>query len=255
MVVFNNSNPNTNRRAGLASLVTKGSWRLSWRSSKKNVSSCNSPGDHRDEFQCRELKEVKERKHVNFADDKHLVEEIFFESGVDQIQSLWYQVSVAFASIPASSFVPSLHVNLFQADDYGRFQKDRVLTSFGYLSSRRIGADYDDDEHSVRGLELLCDSRLGKKLTIEKKELARLIREEEARQKREGTFPNLNRFSTVSARYSRSSRNRAISLAQDDARACKPKSRNHMAGALSRFRQRSHRNGGVNVMPRRRSLS
>jgi hypothetical protein len=150
---------------------------------------------------------------------------------------------------------------LFQSDDYTRFEKDRFLTSYGFISSKRIGGtNFDDHEHTVRGLEILCDSRLGRRQLGEKKDLLKALKAEEERQKKEGTYPDLQTFCTTSRRHSKPGRERAISLAQEDARACRPRSKNQVVEALyrgmsvNRFRRRNSEVGGTGVQ-RRRSIA
>lgn len=53
---------------------------------------------------------------------------------------------------------------------------------------------------------------------MEKKELAKALKAEEIRQKKESEFPNFDRFRSVSVKHSNASRDRALTVAQEDAR-------------------------------------
>jgi hypothetical protein len=143
-----------------------------------------------------------------------------------------------------------------QNDDYSRFEKDRVLTSFGYISSRRWGGGlFDETKYSTRGLENLCDSRLGRRQIGEKKDLTKAIRTEEERQKQEGSFPDLHKYRSISLKHTKTGRERALSLAQDDAKSCRPRQKNQVAEAFSRASSMSinhfrRKNSGVGDMER-----
>jgi hypothetical protein len=117
--------------------------------------------------------------------------------------------------------------------DYARFDKDRMLTSFGHIAAlqqhqhhyRRIGSPRsnhccspDEEEHSIRGIEHLCDQGLGGMHVEERKDLYRAVAAEEARQREDRTFPDLDGFSKVSLRHTGNATERALILAHRDAR-------------------------------------
>ena len=141
-------------------------------------------------------------------------------------------------------------------DDYTRFEKDRVLTSFGYISKRRAGSSFDDnDEHTSRGLEALCDPRLARRQFIEKKEILKAVKAEESRQKKDSEFPNFERFRSVSVRHSNASKDRAITLAQEDARKDRSRSTSTVIDIiLARGISFRRKNSGLGA-ERRRSFS
>jgi hypothetical protein len=87
---------------------------------------------------------------------------------------------------------------------------------------------------------------LGRRQLGEKKDLLKALKAEEERQKEEGTFPDLQRFCTTSRRHSKPGRHRAISVAQEDARACRPRSKNQVVEAL-------YQGMSVNCLQRRNS--
>ena len=125
---------------------------------------------------------------------------------------------------------------LHQHDDFTKFEKDRVLTAFEYMNSRKMGAqNFDEDVHSTRGLESLIDNKLGRRLKGEKQELCKALKEETLRQKADGTFPDLEMFRAVSSRLTRSALDRATYLAQEDAKVC----RERHANFISRQAQKS----------------
>lgn len=180
-----------------------GMWRNSWRNSNQTLES-------KDENDGRKKKREpcsRPAKSVHFPDDSNeLVSEIPQQTEPlteDDLKVRWYQM-----------------------DDYQRFEKDRLLTSFGYISSRRIGGPtIDSDLHSLRGLELLTDSRLCKREAGERKALIKALRVEEQRQRLDHTFPDMEKFSAISQKYTNGSRSRAWSVAQQDAREAQARSR------------------------------
>jgi hypothetical protein len=85
VLLVNQSAPHNPRR-----FLVKGSWSLSWRSSKKNLLANEEVEDKR--FQ---RKPERRWKHVMFNDD-HIATEIPAEDNLitrDEIESLWYRVS------------------------------------------------------------------------------------------------------------------------------------------------------------------
>ena len=80
----------------------------------------------------------------------------------------------------------------------------------------------------------MCDGRLARRQLGEKKDLTKALLSEERRQKAENVFPDLEKFRSVSLKHTKPGRDRAISLAQDDARLCRPRQRNQFVQAFSR---------------------
>ena len=96
-----------------------------------------------------------------------------------------------------------------------------------YINSRRIGTHhFDEKNHSTRGIEPFYDPKLRRRQIGERKDLAKALKAETERQKEARVFPDLDNFSAVSLRHTKSARDRAHSLAQGDARQCRPKGLN-----------------------------
>lgn len=106
----------------------------------------------------------------------------------------------------------------YQSFDFQRFEKDRILTTMGYANARRQCKAFVEDEHSLRGIEHLCDDSLYLRQSGERKDLYKAVKAEEAKQKEEGTFPNLDRFRIVTIRHTKASKQRAMAKANEDAR-------------------------------------
>ena len=127
-------------------------------------------------------------------------------------------------TIPFSHFV-HLPVPYTQVEDYIRFEKDCALTSYSYLASRRgRGCAFDTEKYSVRGLESHTDERFGKASACEKEALSEALKAEEGRQKAENIFPDMDKIRKVSLRHTKGSRNRALALAQLDAKEARENS-------------------------------
>lgn len=97
------------------------------------------------------------------------------------------------------------------------------MTSIGYNAANHSylgSSSFDENEHSIRGIEHLCDKSLGQRLAVERKDLYRALAAEEARQKEDESFPNLEQFRRVSLRHSKGGKERALAAAQEDARFC-----------------------------------
>lgn len=102
--------------------------------------------------------------------------------------------------------------------DFTRFEKDRVLTSMDYTNSRKLNKAFVEDEHSVRGIEHLCDASLQRRQIGERKDLYKALKAEEERQKEAGCFPDLDKFRAISLKHTRGSRERARAKALEDAK-------------------------------------
>eukprot|EP00934_Nitzschia_sp_Nitz4_P001799 Nitzschia sp. Nitz4//scaffold156_size52432//49959//50733//NITZ4_006834-RA/size52432-snap-gene-0.14-mRNA-1//-1//CDS//3329537436//1799//frame0 len=232
MVVYTESKPTRGPRR-IRSLVLGGNWRTSWRSSTQTLES-------REESTCTQ-NVVDEAglppipRHVHFPEDSEELESVILlpaeASSEEEFKRRW-----------------------FQSDDYVRFEKDRVLTSFGYLSSRRIGgANFDGKVHCIRGLENMTDTRRIKREAGDRKALVQAVRGEEERQRKEGIFPDMKKFKSVSQRLTKGSINRAMSVAQLDAREVRLFSKSSSTIAPSSPTGRSRKKLGGTV--RRASIS
>jgi hypothetical protein len=123
-------------------------------------------------------------------------------------------------------------------EDYVKFEKDRMLTSYSYVTSKRTGAStFDMEKYSLRGLELLTDEKFSKRLNSDKQALKKAVKEEEERQKAENCFPDLLKFRRVSLKYTKSASDRALSVAQDDARSVGREVKDDYLSPLPRLRQ------------------
>lgn len=125
-----------------------------------------------------------------------------------------------------------------QKEDYQKFEKDRVLTSYGYIASKRAGTgNFDAHKYSLRGLESFTDERLGRREVGERKALRKALKAEEERQKAEGSFPDVRKFRIVSLRHTRGSRDRALALAHEDAKYVRREIRVESLSSLPRLQR------------------
>jgi len=194
MPLLMNPNHNSNHRQGLAGIKL---FRRPFQSSKL------IPEDVRDDQSTASFSgdTFSSLKSVHFSQDQ-IVHIVSMNEDSDEIQRRWYQ-----------------------EDDYKRFEKDRMLTSFEYQAIIPK-TNFNQDEHSIRGLELVINRRLRRRHVGEKKDLASAIEAEEYSQKKDGSFPDIERFRIVSLKHTRSARDRAINIAAEDAKETrgKPKS-------------------------------
>jgi hypothetical protein len=103
------------------------------------------------------------------------------------------------------------------------------------MTRKRIGGiSFDDNMHSIRGIETLCDTKLSRIQLGEKEELTKAMTEEERRQKEEGSFPDLEGFRAISLKYSKNGIDRALALGQEDSVSYRSKPRSHMVESLTR---------------------
>jgi hypothetical protein len=110
----------------------------------------------------------------------------------------------------------------YQENDYTRFLKDRILTSFDYQASVQAKSNFNHDDRSIRGLELIIHPRWQKRINFEKKDLWKALQKEEALQKEMRKFPNFERFKVISHRHTKSAKDRAILLGAEDAKDAQP---------------------------------
>jgi hypothetical protein len=128
----------------------------------------------------------------------------------------------------------------YQSFDFQRFEKDRVLTTMSYTIARRLYKNFVEDEHSLRGIEHLCDGPLQKRQAAERRDLYKSIKAEESRQKEDGIFPDLERFRSVSLKHTKASKDRAIAKASEDAREQLREMRRSASMKNLFLRQRGH---------------
>merc|ERR1711907_898646 len=113
-------------------------------------------------------------------------------------------------------------------DDYLRFKKDTILSTLNYIATKRRNKSrfFDDDAfeakgYSVRGIENSCemDDNLAKRRETDKKCLHKALREEQARQKRTGSYLDVDKLRSVSLLYTKGERARALARGSEDARS------------------------------------
>jgi hypothetical protein len=131
-----------------------------------------------------------------------------------------------------------------------------MLTSLEFLSSRRIGGNrFNNEDYTARGLEIMTnDPSLRQRQRNDKHDLIRAIVAESARQKElkangDTSVPDLDHFAAISQKYTRSSRDRALFLGQNDERACRPKGDTMIGGVVRMATHTLRRRGnGVTVL-------
>ncbi|KAL3908682.1 MAG: hypothetical protein SGARI_002954 [Bacillariaceae sp.] len=167
-------------------LLTKAtSWmKFSWRKSKDSLMDdiSEDENDIDRSHLSQDENDSKLPKHVHFSEndggDDH-------EEGVDE------EVALVITEIPANpddAISEEDAKTIWYHDfDFKRFEKDRVLCSMDYTNSRKLNKAYVEDEHSVRGIEHLCDASLQRRQFFERKDLIKALKAEEARQKEVGT--------------------------------------------------------------------
>jgi len=127
----------------------------------------------------------------------------------------------------------------YQSGDYNRFKKDTILTSLNYINARRASKPFDERINCIWGIEEMCylTPIIPKRNIAEKKHVFKVIREEQARQKKEWQqkqqkktenendtdsqrrVPDLEKFRSVSVGYSKAGRDRAVARGIDYARS------------------------------------
>lgn len=112
-------------------------------------------------------------------------------------------------------------------DDYIRFKKDVILSSLNCVNAKRRNKSrfFDDDEFetkgwSVRGIENACemDASATKRRETDKKCLHKAIRDEQVRQKRTGSYPDVDKLRSASLLYTKGERARALARGGEYAR-------------------------------------
>jgi len=203
-------------------LVKAGSlMKLSWRKSREKLIEMNED-DVNDDNNLRQRR-LKRNLSVRFSDDLCVVFSNHDEPMSDEEKdNRWYQSS-----------------------DYSRFKKDTILNSLNYINARRASKPFDETKNCIWGIEYMCfNPAILKKYTTEKKVVYRVIREEQARQKKEcqlkpqqkqqhnqtmdngndkknssSPYPDLEKFRSVSVCYTKGGRDRALALGNEYARA------------------------------------
>jgi len=200
------------RRMGLRMLGS--TWRNSWRNSDRTLESRDGSCSRRNLFV-----DDGPRKNVHFPEE--VVRQVIEIPRIDKaetpqdVEDRWYDL-----------------------EDYVKFEKDRMLTSYGYVASKRAGTStFDVEKYSLRGLEILTDEKLSKRLNCDKQALKTAVKEEEERQKAENCFPDLLKFRRVSLKYTKSSSDRALAVAQDDAKSVGREVKDDFLSPLPRLRQ------------------
>lgn len=222
--------------------ILGGTWRNSWRNSDQTLESrdgCSKRGGE-------SVTDETPSKSVRFPEElDSLVTEI--PQGDDsitpeEIHDSWYHVSPTAHSLGLKPHCKGTHfccLLKLQKEDYEKFEKDRVLTSYGYIASKRAtAATFDLDKYSLRGLESLTDERLGKREIAERKALRMAIKTEELRQKQEKIFPDLSKFRSVCLKHTRGSRDRALAVAHEDAKFARKDKQEDYLSPLPRLRRK-----------------
>jgi hypothetical protein len=196
-----------------------GSWmKHSWRKSKESLmdgidedddDDCQVENHGQDGTEEEEAPKVSKHVHFSLNDDS----DTDFDSGQVVLESMNEDEN---DTIP---FTDQESKDIwYQSLDFQRFEKDRVLTAMSYTIARRLYKPFVEDAHSLRGIEHLCDESLQKRQVDERKKLYKSIQVEEVRQKGDGSFPDLERFRSVSLKHSKAGKVRALTKASEDAR-------------------------------------
>lgn len=179
-------------------------------------------GDDDSSNGCRGGRGQKRNLSVGFDLKENIIPGIYDEPlSADEIKTSWYQ-----------------------KDDYGRFKKDTVLNSFNYMNARRASKPFDETKVCIRGIEEMCrqDTTVRPRHDAEKKYVYKVIRDEQYRQRKEqrqkqeqqnqatmskdktknsaaSSFPDLEKFRSVSLIHTKDARDRAHARGTEYARA------------------------------------
>jgi len=149
-------------------LVKAGSFmKISWRKSREKLIDKNEDDEDDNDNNNRQQSEGRQKRNlsVQFSDDLRVAPSNHDAPLSDEeIENRWYQ-----------SF------------DYCRFKKDTILNSLNYINARRASKPFDETRNCTRGIEDMCilDPTVRKRYTAEMKHVYKVIREEQARQKKE----------------------------------------------------------------------
>ncbi|KAL3928737.1 MAG: hypothetical protein SGARI_004947, partial [Bacillariaceae sp.] len=224
-------------------LVKVGSWmKYSWRKSKESLmDGVSEDGDDEvsnklDHSQLSDEKDDLPKKHVHFCENDN------DDDGSDDHED-GELIVTEISSISDHAISEEDARRIWYHDfDFKRFEKDRVLTSMDYSNSRKLNKTFVEDEHSVRGIEHLCDASLQRRQQGERKDLYKALKAEEDRQKETGCFPDLDRFRAISLRHTRGGRERARTKALEDAKEQQSEMR-RSASMRNLFGMRTQRKG------------
>jgi len=130
----------------------------------------------------------------------------------------------------------------YQSVDYIRFKKENILNSLNYMNARRASKPFDNTRNCIWGIEDMCtfNPTLHRRYASEKKHVYKVMREEQARQKKEKqhllqqknqssdtecnannlspTYPDMGKFRSVSACHTKGGRDRALARGNEYAR-------------------------------------
>jgi len=199
-------------------LVRAGSFmKMSWRKSKEELIDSNEDEGNISNGLRKGLKKKKRNLSVRFSDDLQAVSSERVEPMSDEeIENTWYQTA-----------------------DYNRFKKDTVLTSLNYINAKRASKFFDETINCIWGIEEMCHLNpvVPRRNLAEKRKVFRVIREEQARQKKEmqqkqqdeenkdentpspRLYPDLEKFRSVSVSHTKGGRDRASARGSEYARA------------------------------------
>lgn len=191
-------------------LQMAGTWRNSWRNSNNTLES-------REEFSKNGRNgslDVSPPKRVHFPSTSAIACEIDPEQQFiteEELDGKWYT-----------------------KEEYAKFERDRILTSFGYIAAKRGGQQFNQYSRCIRGLETLTDDMLSRRECKERKAIQKSVKAEEQRQKAENCFPDMDKFRSVSLRHSKGATERAIAIANEDAKAVGSRSKSPVVESLYR---------------------
>lgn len=198
-------------------LVKVGSlMKISWRKSKERLL---DDDDNELSNTCRRGRRKRERNSMVMFDDDVVEIPNHCNGSIpeDEIKKRWYQ-----------------------SDDYCRFKKDTILNSLNYINARRASKPFNETKNCIRGIETMCmNPKLRQRYTAEKRYVYKVIRDEQTRQRKEqqqkrnqqnetievntkrnsSSYPDLERFRSISLPYTKSSRDRAIARGNEYARS------------------------------------
>ena len=146
-------------------------------------------------------------------------------------------------------FVYTLQLRLKQSADYSRFKKDTILTSMNYVNAKRASKFFNETENCIWGIEEMCylNPMVPRRNLAEKRKVFRVIREEQARQKKEmeereqnkenGTalprlYPDLDKFRSVSVSHTKGGRDRALARGSEYFRATRQTSLKNLFSSM-----------------------
>jgi len=191
--------------------------KISWRKSREKLIDKNEDDEDDNDNNNRQQSEGRQKRNlsVQFSDDLRVAPSNHDAPLSDEeIENRWYQ-----------SF------------DYCRFKKDTILNSLNYINARRASKPFDETRNCTRGIEDMCilDPTVRKRYTAEMKHVYKVIREEQARQKKEWEqkkktrntnkstfpppFPDMEKFRSVSVCHTKGGRDRALARGNEYARA------------------------------------